>query len=230
MRNNLENQLQSQQRQLALGVTVAWQVYERLQWNASYHNFSVSTEQQLFETDLLSDTLSYQQVNAASQMMVSWQPQKERDGRLHINLNQNQTSGSEEQGMEFLSLTGGYQTKVGDDYRASLSMQWNRNEVPLLDQVNTLLGPVLTIGKHYPQRKLRVSFTSRYAREHNGEVVMNQLFANRLQCQWTLWKKHRLSANASYNVRTPRSENASRISELRVSLSYGWRISGSDRE
>lgn len=229
-RNNLENQLQSQQRQLAVGATVAWQVYERLQWNASYHNFSVSTEQQLFETDFLSDTLSYQQVNAASQMMVSWQPQKERDGRLHINLNQNQTSGSEAQGMKFLSLTGGYQTKVGNDYRIHASVQWNRNEVSSLDQVNTLLGPVLSIGKHYPQRKLRLSFTSRYAREHNGEVVMNQLFANRLQCQWTLWKKHRLSANASYNVRMPRSENASRISEVRVSLSYGWRLSGKDRE
>ncbi len=225
-RNNLDDQLLSRVRRIIYSTSVNYAVSERLNVASNYANFSTTTRQSQLRRELLADSLEYFQVTRSGGVNLNYQTNGELvSHNLFLNTNIQDATDSEDNSSTFYNLTGGHQVRIAQDWGLTTSYTMNHNKTAGITNVTT--GPILAVNRSLLQGKIRTTLSTSLLNAYMaGDLesrIVNVRWVNNLQ----VGKSHNFSLSSYYLNRDLQGEDPRTISELRVSMNYGYRFNKS---
>jgi hypothetical protein len=201
-RNNLDKNLESEERRLISNINVAYTATEILNFTASYANFNTSTNPSQI---ILFDSIKFVQVTQNLSGSVSYSPKigdlkhnftlsAAQQGMNTIN---NEFSGLESTNNIVQTFSFNYQTLFPTwNLSVSTGVSYNIQDMPE-GKINAL-APMVSLGKPLFNKKLRttLSWTESFSRNLDGSTSMVNIF--RLNASGRIFKKHNIGFNTNF--------------------------------
>ncbi len=238
---NLNNQSETDQRDVVKNLNIGFVPSDKISLNATYSNFyNYSFVRPLFEetnthTDYeLMDTLRFTQINENFSINSNWRF-KETEKQKHsimvgVNIQQatqKQTDAIENSKSTFINASGGYSwSLVPTNLNLAVNMNYSRNK--MTESLNEAFGPIFSVRKSMLDKTLRhrlsVSWNGTYAdKKKNADVL-----TARIGSSYTLKKKHRINLNIAWSQRSRNS--GSKTSYATATLGYNYQFGWSKKE
>jgi hypothetical protein len=234
--NNLDDQSDSDTRDVVTNISIGFSPSERLMFNLMYSNYSSYTHiQTLFDeveaqTEYeLMDTLRFTQISENAGLSANWRlSDSESDTHaLMFNLalqkaSQSQSDVPENTNTTFVSASSGYQWSAKPQ-NLSLGLNTNYSRNKSSDQINEMMGPVLSIRKSFFEKILQSSLSAAWNGTYVDGESSGSVFTTRLSQSCTLKKKHRFSLSGTYNNRKIDGSNKQYYTiSFRYSYNFSW--------
>ncbi|WP_141239643.1 porin family protein [Croceivirga radicis] len=230
--DNLDKSKNTQLQRIVSAFNVGLNASEKVSMNASYSNFQSYTNirdqfdyiNQVGQLDNV-DTLNYRQIsqNANFGLNVTTKKSETKQHNASINLVY-QTSDNQQEGE---TIEGG----KSSFYNAAIAHTWgfmpHQLKIALAGNVsynttggiddNMILGPTISIGKQFFDKRLRTNLSSSYNTSFTSGNQDNAVFNIRFNSGYTWLKKHNFNFSALYLTR-----NSSTSTGNDVTLSLGY--------
>lgn len=224
--NNLDSDRAADTRRLIGSANAQWNATDKLNFNASYANFNVSSQLTAFvqSTDgFIPDTLIFRQVNSNANVGINYSFGQTFVQNVAIMGTYQKASDNQGGGNTFYNLNAAYQwNDATTGISASAGVNANNNVMTGAD--NQSVGPTLTLSKALKSIKLRNSFNISNQQTYNNGDKTATISSVRLNSSWSLAKKQSTSLSASYMSRKTFAEETKTASEMRITINYNYRF------
>ncbi len=219
-RNNLDNRQLSELKRGLYGLNLSGNITEKLVVNASYNNFTTST--QMVQLDAL-DSLRYYQVTNNATLGISHTRQKEavsHTGSLYINYQG--ADDSDNNTSAFYNVSGMYginATHIAMGVHGSVN--YNLNQI---DGTNSYsAGPGITLSKGLFDKAMQCTLGGTYL-WNRQEGAGYDIWSVQSNAAYRLKKKHQFGWNLFFTRRSglPGQETRGSMQELRSSITYQY--------
>lgn len=233
---NLDNQSDTDQKDVIQNINVGFNPGEKFNMNLSYSNFYNYTHvRTLFEetnthTDYeLLDTLRFTQINENISLSANWLMKKTETTKhsLNGNLNfqqatQNQSDVQENADSRFINASGGYLwTRPKQALSLGVNMNYSRNKSTA--GIGEAYGPVFFLRKSYFDKTWRNSLSVSWNGTYMDQKSTGNVITARLGSNYTLKKKHMLNLSLAYSHRERNGDtNGYLTATLGYSYRFGW--------
>ncbi|MBS2213779.1 hypothetical protein KEM09_20390 [Carboxylicivirga mesophila] len=231
---NLDNQSDTDQKDIIQNFNVGFTPNEKFNLSASYSNFYNYTHiQTVFEEtnthteyELL-DTLSFTQINENISLSANWQIKKTETAKHSLNGNinfqqasQNQSDVMENADSRFVNASGGYSwARPKQNLSIGLNMNYSRNKTSA--GTGEAYGPIFFVRKSLFDKKWRNSLSVSWNGTYMEQESTGNVLTARLGSNYALKKKHLLNLSMAYSQR---DRNGSTNSYVTASLGYSYRF------
>ncbi len=232
---NLNNQSETDQRDVINTVNIGFVPSDKLSFNATYSNFyNYSFVRPLFdETNThteyeLMDTLRFTQINENFGLNGNWRF-KESEQQKHaltggINIQQatqSQSDAIENSNTNFINATGGYSwTLTTIDFNISVNTNYSRNKTP--QSISEAYGPILSLRKGMFEKTLRNRLSISWNGTYLDKVKSGDVLTARFGSNYTLKKKHRFNLSIAWSRRA--SNSRGNVSYTTATLGYNYQF------
>ncbi len=234
---NLNNQSETDQRDVVENINISFSPTDKLNFSATYSNFyNYSFVRPLFEetnthTDYeLMDTLRFTQINENIALNGNWRF-KETEQQKHslmagFNIQQatqNQSDAVENSNSQFVNASGGYSLGLtATALTLSVNMNYSRNKMP--ESINEAYGPILSIRKSMLDKTLRHRLSVSWNGTYVDKVKNGDVLTARIGSSYTLKKKHSFNLNIAWSERnrTTGTNTSYTTATLGYNYQFGW--------
>jgi hypothetical protein len=230
-KNNLDETEISSTRRWVSNMNIAWMPSEKWNISSSYSNFTSFTNirpqaDPFFQNDF--DTLNFYQINQNASATLSYQfGSKEIRKGIMLNTNyqivNETTSGVGSPGNDSYFYSGNIAYRyalVPSNFSLSAGTSFYQSRIA--DMASFTVGPVLSVGKAFLEKKLRTTLTSTYNQVLTNRKVSSQVLNMRLNGTYTLQKRHNLSLNLNTLKKLAVDEKDRGFTELTATINYGY--------
>jgi len=217
-RNNLEGQQNTAQNRTISSLSWNHALNEKLTYNLSYSNFSSAL---VVVQDILSDSLNLYQLSTNYSAGVNYG--FGGDKVIHrIGLQGGHQIGNardeyfiSETNTKFYNAGLNYQMAfVKTGINVQVGINFTANQTAMMNTTN--LGPSLSVGKKFFDKKLNARYMFSYIQA--GETA--NVFNNRISGNYKISKKHKVKFSFGLMTRTDSNPNGKQFSELRGTTGY----------
>ncbi|MCG8579365.1 MAG: outer membrane beta-barrel family protein [Bacteroidales bacterium] len=237
---NLDNQSDTDQKDIIQNFNVGFTPGEKFNLSASYSNFYNYTHiQTVFEEtnthteyELL-DTLTFTQINENISLSANWQIKKTETVKHTLNGNvnfqqasQNQSDAVENADSRFINASGGYSwARPKQNLSLGLNMNYSRNKTSA--GTGEAYGPIFFVRKSLFDKKWRNSLSVSWNGTYMEQESTGHVLTARLGSNYALKKKHLLNLSLAYSRRDRPGSNSSYVTaSMGYSYRFGWPKSG----
>lgn len=220
--NNIEQQLSSGLRRLALSTNMAANLTQRLNLSLAYSNFSTSTIQSLLQPDILTDTLEFFQVNGTTSANLNYLIGTNMEHNIFFLATRQSTEDSEGNHTEFLTANLGATLSITKISSASLSGVVSENTISGLSIRN--FGPMISYHQQLFRQKIQTTVSFNHLRNYQEGNLLKLVSTLRGMVNYRITEKQTATLLAIYTYQHSENENNSSFTELRLSLNWGWRF------
>ncbi|MEP2772961.1 MAG: hypothetical protein ABJH05_12490 [Fulvivirga sp.] len=239
--DNLDGAKVSTMERTVGSLSVGYAASERLNFNASYSNFTTFTNirsqfvdiNQLTPYDNL-DTLNFTQISQNASLNTNYILANSETKRQNLNVNLIFQDASDEQGgVEQSSGTQFYMANAA--YSLSLvprnltitgAFNYNKNTSQSIN--STTLGPTIAVNKTLMERKMRIGISSSWNESFTNGEQINRVINLRGNGSYTIKKKHNLNLSLVLVSRESQAENAQEFAEFTGTLGYSYSFSSNN--
>ncbi|MCX2680554.1 hypothetical protein OOZ15_11430 [Galbibacter sp. EGI 63066] len=208
-RDNLDKSKSSELQRVVGSVNLGYTHSEKLSLNGSYSNFQSYTNirdqfdyiNQVSDYETL-DTLNYRQVSQNANLGVNYALSTSEEKRKDININMvyqnsvNEQEGETMEGGDNSFYNGSAAYTIGYKQLAmNVSLAGNASYNTVGEDKNLTLGPTLSVGKQFFDKKLRTSFSSSYNTTMANGEQQGSVYNFRLGGNYVYLEKHNFSLN-----------------------------------
>ena len=221
-RNNLDEQLTTGTRRMAVSSGLTANISKRLNISLSHNNYSTNTIQSVLRPDLLTDTLEYFQVNGTSSANINFLPGNKMQHTVFAMLTNQITRDSDENETDFLTANAGASISLTPNSSLSLSGIYSTNTIASLVSVNT--GPSCTFHQKFNNQKIRSAFSINHLRNYRNGRFLKHISTIRGNLSYAITDQQDATLIAFYTYQHTDTENRGSFSEMRISLHWRWRF------
>jgi hypothetical protein len=226
-RNNLDKNLESEERRFISNVNLAFTATENLNFTVNYANFNTSTSPSQI---ILFDSIKFVQVTNNFGVAASYMPKigdlkhnftlaVAQQGMNTIN---NEFSGLESTNNIVQTFSFNYQTLFPtSNLSVSAGISYNIQDMPE-GKINAI-SPVISLGRPFFNRKIRtsLSWTESFSRNLDGSTSVVNVF--RLSASGKILKKHNINFSTNYmNRQVDVGGQVKKSGEWMATLTYAY--------
>ncbi len=227
-RNNLQKQLEANERRLISNITLSYNIMENLNFSGNFSNFNSSTTPSQM---VVFDSIKFVQVtNNASATIAYGLKLGEQKHTFTLSLMQqgvntinNEFSGLESTNNKVNSESLNYQTTFAP-ILLSLSAGISHNMQHMQNGVNNSISPTISLSRPFFKKKVRASLAWTESISKNPDKSSANVNMLRFNVSGKIFKKHNLGMNASYMNRDTKSASAEikKSGEFTTVLTYSY--------
>ncbi len=239
--DNLDGDKVSTMERTVGSLNVGYAASERLNFNASYSNFTTFTNirsqfvdiNQLTPYDNL-DTLNFTQISQNASLNTNYILANSETKSQNLNVNLIFQDASDEQGgveqssgNQFYMANAAYSLSlVPRNLTITGAFNYNKNKSQGAN--STTLGPTLAVNKSLMERKMRLGISSSWNESFTNGEQINRVINVRGNGSYTIKKKHNLNLSLVLVNRESQGENAQAFTEFTGTLGYSYSFSSNN--
>lgn len=236
--DNLDGAKVSTMERTVGSLNIGYAASERLNFNASYSNFTTFTNirsqfidiNQLTPYDNL-DTLNFIQISQNASLNTNYILANSDTKRQNLNLNlifqdANDEQGGVEQpsGTQFYMANAAYSLSlVPRNLTVTGAFNYNKNTSQSVNSIT--LGPTIAVNKSLMERQMRLGISTSWNESFTNGEQTNRVVNLRGNGNYTIKKKHNLNLSLVLVNRASQGENAQEFTEFTGTLGYSYNFS-----
>lgn len=242
---NLNNQSETDQRDVVENINVSFSPTDKLNFSATYSNFyNYSFVRPLFDetnthTDYeLMDTLRFTQINENFALNGNWRfkETEEQKHSLMAGFNIQQATQSQSEAVEnsnsrFINASGGYSLGLtATALTLSVNVNYSRNKMP--ESLNEAYGPIISVSKSMLEKTLRHRLSLSWNGTYVDKVKNGDVYTARVGSSYTIKKKHSFNLNVAWSKRQRNTGSNSSYTTVTFGYNYqfGWPKKGEENK
>jgi hypothetical protein len=233
-RDNLDNKKANAMNRTVFAINATWAASAKLNMSTQYSNFTTFTNvrpqfqliNQLTPFDNL-DTLNFQQLSQTANANINYVMADDKERPKNLNLNLSFQDSYDDQGgvvakgnaSQFYNFAGSYSvSNIKKNLSVAYSMNATYNTVGKNDVVTW--GGTINYNKGFFKNTFKTNASLTYNRSSGAGNVATEVGIARITCTYVLLKKHNLSLNSTWMLRSPQKPELPVGSDHTTTVTY----------